>query len=133
MKWASWRQWLVMSVFGAASLLGCNHAEHSCEFASDLQPYGPVAGLPAALPETASLTSPQPGSTFQMRSTRTDTMLQTAAAKRAEAALGTIAVPIVASSKPGSQTGTFVLTAADADAMGVKPGYTPGAVFVPLK
>jgi hypothetical protein len=121
-----------MSVFGAVPLLGCNHAEHCCDFASNLQPYGPVVRLPDPLPETAAPTSPEPGSKVQMPSTRTDTMLQTAAAKR-EAALGTIAVPIVASSNPGSQTGTFVLTAADAEAMGVRPGYTPGAVFLPPK
>jgi hypothetical protein len=32
----------------------------------------------------------------------------------------------------GSVNGTLELTAADAEAMGIRPGYTPGALFMPL-
>jgi hypothetical protein len=133
MRWPSWRQWLVMSAFGAAPVLGCNHAEHHCNCASTLRSPGPVVMLPAPTAETSPLKSPEPASKAQMASTQTDTMVQPAAAKRPESAFGTVAVPIVAGSELGSRTGTFLLTAADAEAMGVKPGYTPGAIIMPPK
>jgi len=39
-----------------------------------------------------------------------------------------VSVPV---SAPGSKTGTLELTATEAEAMGVRPGFTPGALFMP--
>jgi len=63
----------------------------------------------------------------------TNETLVTTAAKKPEPLPGTVTVPIVAGADHGSKTGTFELTTADAEAMGVRPGYTPGALFMPTK
>jgi hypothetical protein len=40
---------------------------------------------------------------------------------------------MVAGTDHGSKTGTLELSTSDAEAMGVRPGYTPGALFMPPK
>ena len=125
-----WRQRLVVSVVGAVAVLGCSHSSHRCDCVSAVR--STVVMLPAAAPATAATAKPvtEP---VETTSAKNDTMLETTAAKRSEPPPATIAVPIVAGPSLGSKTGTVELTAADAEAMGVKPGYTPGAIFMPPK
>ena len=131
MKRPSWRQSLVMIMFGSLTMLGCNHAGHRYDCVSTIRPSGQIVMLPAPAPETAPLPSSEPDNKAQATSLPGEAMVQTAAVKRPEAPLGAVAVPIVADSTAGSQTGTFVLSAEDAEAMGVRPGYTPGALIMP--
>jgi hypothetical protein len=125
----TWRQWLVMIVFGTVPMHGCNHAEHCCGCGSTLRAPGSIAMLPAPAPEAAPLPNPEPGNA-QATILPADAAVQDAA-KKPEAPLGIVAAPIVADANPGSRTGTIVLSAEDAEAMGVKPGYTPGAIILP--
>ena len=59
--------------------------------------------------------------------------VETAVAKKPEPIPGTVMVPMAAGSSSGSRIGTMELSTTDAEAMGVKPGYTPGALFMPPK
>jgi hypothetical protein len=122
MRQPSWRQWLVLSVLGAAPALGCNHAAHECNCASTVRPMSSVVVLPTPAPETTVARLPKP-----------DPVLETVVAKKPVPPTGTVAVPMVIGSTSGSNRGTIELTAEDAEAMGVKPGYTPGAIFMPPK
>jgi hypothetical protein len=79
-----------------------------------------VVVLPSPTPETAVATLPKPD-------------LETVVAKKPVPPMGTVAVPMVIGSTSGSNAGTIELTAVDAEAMGIKPGYTPGAIFMPPK
>jgi hypothetical protein len=137
MRQPSWRQWLVMSIFGAVPMLGCNHASHQCDCFSNVRTTSSVITLPAPAPQMVAVkpavTQPVETPKVEMPSVKNDTMLQTTAAKTPEPTPATIAVPTVAGPSLGTNTGTLELTAADAEAMGVKPGYTPGAIFMPPK
>jgi hypothetical protein len=81
-----------------------------------------VVVLPTPTAETTVASLPKP-----------DPVLETVVAKKPVPPTGTVAVPMVIGSTSGSNVGTIELTAADAEAMGVKPGYTPGAIFMPPK
>ena len=131
MRCPTWREWLVMIVFGTVPMHGCNHAEHCCGCGSTLRP-GSIAMLPAPAPDAAPLPNPEPANA-QGTILPADATVPAAAAKKPEAPLGIVAAPIVADANPGSRTGTIVLSAEDAEAMGVKPGYTPGAMILPPK
>jgi hypothetical protein len=126
MRQPLWRRWLMMSVFSAIPMLGCRHAEHECDCYSTRGPT--VYMIPTPQPAIASA---KPVSTLPVDN-HNETLVTTAA-KRPEPMPGTITVPIVAGADHGSKTGTFELSTADAEAMGVRPGYTPGALFMPQK
>jgi hypothetical protein len=128
MKRPSWLHSLVMIVLGCVTTFGCNHAGYRCDYASTVQPPGSLVMLPAPAP----LPSLEPDGKAQATSMPSETMVQTAA-KKPEAPLGSLAVPIVADSTAGSGAGTFVLSAEDAEAMGVRAGYTPGAMIMTPK
>ena len=115
-----YRPWLVLSVCGAVGVLGCNHARHHCNCVATVQPATSVVMLPAPAPQPpADLASP----------TKAEPVFQTIVAKKEEPPAAPIAVPLIAGGDP--KTGTIELSAADAEAMGVKPGYTPGALYMP--
>ena len=131
MRQPLWRRWLMMSVFAAVPMVGCRHAEHECDCYSTRGPT--VYMLPTPQPAIASA---KPVSTLPVDNHKvemTNETLVTTAAKKPEPMPGTVAVPIVAGTDYGSKTGTFELSTADAEAMGVRPGYTPGALFMPPK
>jgi hypothetical protein len=57
-----------------------------------------------------------------------ETAVQPQQARKTEPTLGAVEITAVAPSATGSScTGTLVLPGADAEAMGIRPGYTPGA------
>ena len=87
--------------------------------------------LPAPAPDAAPLPNPEDSKTQVASLPADEAPVQAAPAKKPEAPLGIVAAPIVADSSLGSRTGTIVLSAEDAEAMGVKPGYTPGAIILP--
>jgi hypothetical protein len=128
MRQPLWRRWLMMSIFGAVPALGCNHAEHQCDCYSSRAVYI----VPTPQP-TIAVASAKPVSTVPVENHKVEQTLVTMAAKKTVPTPGTVAVPIVAGGDTGSKTGTLELTTADAEAMGVRPGYTPGALFVPQK
>jgi hypothetical protein len=128
MRQPLWHRWLVMGVFGAVPVLGCSHAEHQCDCYSTRAVY--IYPTPQPAMAAASV---KPVSTLPVVIPKADETMVTTVVKKTEPPPGTIAVPIVAGTDQGSKTGTLELTTADAEAMGIKPGYTPGALFMPPK
>lgn len=136
MRQPLWRRWLVMGVVGAVPVLGCNHAEHQCDCSTAMARtvYVLPTPQPTMVASTKPVNTPPPEPPkVEMTSAKTETPIETPVAKKPEPPPGTIAVPVVAGLDQGTKTGTLELTTADAEAMGVRPGYTPGALFMPPK
>lgn len=131
MTHSTWRRWLMVSVCGAFPMLGCSHAEHQCDCYSAT---GPTVYIrPAPQPTMTVAAKPVEMTKVETTSIKEETPTVPVAAKKPEPPPGTIAVPLVAGGEHGSKTGTLELSNADAEAMGVRPGYTPGALFMPPK
>jgi hypothetical protein len=123
----------MISVFGAMPMLGCRHADHECDCYSTR---GPIVytlyTLPNPPPTTTVIARPAPTQPVDTHKFENTTLIETTA-KKAEPPPGTITVPITAGTESGTKTGMLELSTADAEAMGVKPGYTPGALFMTPK
>ena len=130
MRQPLWRQWLMMSALGAVPVLGCSHADHQCDCYSTRGPT--VYVLPSPPPASTVVTAkPVPTTPVDAPKVETTSLVTTPGPKKSEPT--TIAVPVVGGAEYGSKTGTLELSTADAEAMGVRPGYTPGALFMPPK
>jgi hypothetical protein len=131
MRQPLWRRWLMISFFGAVPMLGCRHADHECDCYSTRGPI--VYTIPNAHPTTTTViarpTPTQPVDTHRFEPT---TVVETVA-RKPEPPPGTISIPVTAGTDSGTKTGTLELSTADAEAMGIKPGYTPGALFMSPK
>ncbi|HEV3256696.1 MAG TPA: hypothetical protein VG013_07455 [Gemmataceae bacterium] len=141
------RRWVGIGVLGPALVLGCRHAPRQCDCGSRLEPTPVVLSsdyrpkppeqtdqMPYSVLPAAAVSSGDTPDTHAAATTVTESVLP-AAAKMVEPPAGTVLVTAVAPDSPGaaSTTGTIELTAAEAAAMGIRPGYTPGALIVPAR
>jgi hypothetical protein len=130
------RSWFAVSLLGLLSTFGCRHGHRTCDCCCD----GDIVTSCVVLPETpakpaevaAVAETPAPAPAPAPKPVTDDTQIQRAAHKvePAHDVLATVVAPD-AGSIGGSIAGTMCLTAADAEAMGIRPGYTPGALFAP--
>jgi len=120
------RAGLGLATLNAVVLTGCSQVPHQCSCCSRTPTIVSASALPpvkqtdvASLPsvkQTAVTSLPLPQIEVPKRPT------------------GTVFVPVVscpADGKGGCVTGTLELTLAQADALGIRPGSTPGALFRP--
>ena len=137
MRQPSWRRWLGISLLGAGSVLGCRHAEHECDccLATGRTVYMVPTPQPAMVAANVKPMPSAPVETPKVETTsaKNEALVDTTPVKRLEPTPATVTVPLVAGGDGGSKTGTLELSTADAEAMGVRPGYTPGALFMPPK
>lgn len=125
MRYPILRQCLGMSIVVAVMVLGCNHASRRCcqpcDCVTSIRPVASIGGSTSESCEDVNTV------------VHTDKTKPTVIMK-VEPIQGNIAMTAVA---PGatlgqdSIAGTIELTPAEADSMGVKPGYTPSALYVP--
>jgi hypothetical protein len=112
------RPWFTTAVLSGVLALGCSHSRRHCTCTYN-ECCSPISGrlvllpvVPAKPKEVVAHAEPQePPAT--------------------ESIAVTMAYPAPDGSPAGSVTGTIILTAAEAKAMGIRPGYTPGALYVP--
>lgn len=103
--------WLGVGLLGTSLLTGCRNARHrhsTCDCV--MQPCCNVVVAPPAQPEAVNPV------VHTLPPAKKDNVQLTAVAPGA--------------SQSGGIAGTIELTAAEAEAMGIKPGYTPGALYV---
>jgi len=142
-------RWLGLGLLGPALLLGCRHAPRPCDCGcSSLEATPSVVlspdyrrqqaepaddGQDTTLPAIAVSSANKPAA-HAAAPPVTDSVVP-AVHKTVEPPAGTVQVTAVAPASPdaASTTGTVELTAAEAEAMGIRPGYTPGALILPLK
>jgi hypothetical protein len=121
------RLWLGIGLVGVASLAGCSHNCGSCDCCCETctvypaQPAPAVVALPPAPPHAPVAVAPS----------LPDANLQPTSAKKVDLTPKAVLATVVAPTADGSVTGTMALTAAEAEAMGIRPGYTPGALYAP--
>jgi hypothetical protein len=121
------RQLLVgIGIYGLTLALGCRHCHHNCDCCQ-------VTPCP---PQTVvSLPSPPSPPTVVATPVALTPVPKPEEIKKPEPPPANILVNNTVYSsvdgKPGSATGTLELTAAEAEALGVRPGHTPGALFLP--
>jgi len=140
-------RWLGIGVLASTLVFGCRHASETCDCGSTVQAMPSVIVSPdyrqgQQNPGEGSPYSSLPAPAADAARTATaaeakvpDTILPAAAVRNTETTPAMVQVTVVAPDSPGaaSTTGTIELTAADAEAMGIRPGYTPGALFVAAK
>lgn len=102
--------WLGVGLLGTSLLTGCRNARHRQTCDCVMQPCCNVVVAPAAQPETVS------------------PVVHTLPPAKKENVQLTAVAP--GASEGGGVAGTIELTASEAEAMGIKPGYTPGALYV---
>jgi len=130
MKRLMLRKWIGMSALGVSLIAGCRHCRCRdcctvCECAeprvvavAETSPYSPITLPPAkpVEPEVKPVVQP-----VVAQETKLDY----------ESVLMTMIVPDATGG--GAIGATVSLTPAEAKAMGIRPGYTPGALAVPAK
>jgi len=112
------RAGLGLATLNAVVLTGCSQVPHQCSCCSRTQAVVAAPMLPPI--QQTAVTSLQALPPPQIEVPRRP--------------IGTVFVPIVSASadgKGGCVTGTLELTQAQADALGIRPGSTPGALFRP--
>ena len=129
-------QWIGMSVLGVTLLAGCRHCRRGddCDCVCveavspkvalaepQTSPYSPMV-LPAPKPTTTTTESAKP-------------VVQPVVAQETKDEYESVLMTTIApdASGAGSIAGTVSLTPAQAKAMGIRPGYTPGALAIPAK
>ncbi len=133
----SWlRSWLGTSLLGLATVAGCRHAQ-KCECCCDCGSAQAVVVVPEA-PRVTEVTAvavepPAPKVAAKPASLPDDSQVQQTVAHKVEPAHDVLATVVAPDSKcvGGGIAGTMALTAAEAEAMGIRPGYTPGALYTP--
>lgn len=122
------RPWFPAALLSGLLALGCGHGRQChcrCgDCCSGLS--GHLTVMPVATPKPAESAS----------SSSSTSKKEAVAQAEAQEPPATDAVSVAMAFPPsdgseGSVTGTVILTAADAKAMGIRPGYTPGALWVP--
>jgi hypothetical protein len=107
--------WLATGALSGLLALGCGHSRRHCEctYVDCTMPMpAHVVQLPAPLPNV-TVGRAEPQEPAETRSVMVP-----------------MAFPAPEGSSDGSVTGTVLLSAAEAKAMGIRPGYTPGALYV---
>jgi hypothetical protein len=117
-------QTLGIGVAGFAMTLGCNHCARECCCSSRLEPAPVMTMLPAPASKEKAKVVAQPTA-----------LTKSEPPAKPAAPTGDIAVtdiaPPATGSHPGTVSGTLVLSAADAQTLGIRPGYTPDALVLP--
>ena|SRR5258705_10323173 len=121
MKQIMLRRWLGVVTLGSAIVLGCSHAGHQCTNC--------MMGGTAEPPRVSS--SEMEGEVLTPV-VHTSTELSLAETKvevrKLDLPHGSVLTPVVG---PGGVVGTVEMSSRDAEAIGIKPGRTPGMVVVP--
>jgi hypothetical protein len=119
------RRWFGLATIGFAALTGCSHCHRHCDCVTSVQPIRQVVVAPTPPPPPPVVETAVPAVTTLPEPT-TET-------KKVEPAQGAVFANAVAPSGDNNNnvTGTLIFTPAEAEALGIVPGMTPGALFVP--
>src|SRR5437870_5032036 len=123
-------QWIGMGLLGVSLVAGCRHAHH-CDCCAGVESAEPKVVLeePRMSPYSPIVTTAKPA----ISEPETKPAIQPAAAQEVKPDYECVLMTMVTPDGPAGSPiiGTICLTPAEAKAMGIRPGYTPGALAVP--
>jgi hypothetical protein len=137
MKRSLLHSWVGVGLLGLLAAAGCRHAHRSCDCCWDCGTVQSVVVLPTTPATAAEVTSvaaqaPAPAPTTKPTPPTDDPQIRRAAHKvePAREVLATVVTPD-ATNIGGATAGTMSLTTPEAEGRGIRPGYTPGALYAP--
>jgi hypothetical protein len=113
-------RWVGFGLVTSLLTMGCSHCHRHCYCCDECVPTTSAYAVIPALPTVVLTPAPAPEAPVEHKVAKAPVPQQTIAA--------TVVAP---EDGGGSIAGTVTLTMTEAEAMGIRPGYTPGALFMP--